>query len=218
MEGLGSHPQVEAGFEELGSRREEGPAGQLAFARAFLTEPRSPPVAAVGFKTKLGDVLDRDGFAALIRETGACSIVLQRRNVVKAVVSWFRSEAVNRATGDWNVYAGSDRPAPSRIDPDEFERRLERYEGARAALQRYALGLERPTLMLYYEDLLADPDALWGSACGFLGITPMSLAGRAVKATPDDLYQAVTNVDELKAVAGERYQGMFEPAAPSHER
>ena len=213
MEALDAHPQIDAGLEELGSRREEGAEAQIEFARTFLTAPRTPPVAAAGFKTKLQDVLDRDSLAALLRDIRAHVILLQRRNVVKAVVSWFRSEVVNRTTGDWNVYRSADRPASVTIDPAEFAQRLRTYEEARADLQRYALSLERPTLMLYYEDLLDDPASTLGCACGFLGVAAVPVEGRAVKATPDDLRLAVTNLVELEETAGPRYRALFAPDA-----
>ena len=212
VEALASHPDVEAGFEELASRHDLGAAGQLEFARAFLTAPRDR-AGAVGFKTKLRDVLDREGFATLLRELDAHVISLQRRNVVKAVVSWFRSEAVNSATGDWNVYDDRDRPPAVTPDPAEFAGRVAAYEAARKELQLFTLGLERPTLMLYYEDLLADPGSVLDAACGFLRVERMSLQGHAVKATPDDLRLAVTNIEELKAALDPRYGPMFDHAA-----
>ncbi|HEV2754767.1 MAG TPA: hypothetical protein VG318_03190 [Actinomycetota bacterium] len=214
MEALQSHPDVRAGFEELGSRRGEGAAAQLEFARSFFVGKGAEGAAAVGFKTKLQDVLDPDAFTHVLRECGAYVLLLQRRNVVKAVVSWFRSELVNRATGDWNVYRAGDVPPPIEIDTAEFVDRIGRYEEARRRLQQYALELERPTLMLYYEDLLADESSMLASVCGFLGVGAVPLKGGTVKATPDDLRAAVANLDELRDAAGSRYRPMFE-AAPA---
>jgi hypothetical protein len=215
MEALGAHPEIEAGFEELGSRRQLGPDGQIDFARGFFMRERPATVAAAGFKTKLQDVLDKDRFADLLREVGARAVLLQRRNTVKAVVSWFRSELVNEATGDWNVYRPEQRPPPVELDPAEFAARLARYEKARSALQEYALALERPALLLYYEDLLIDPSGTLDAACGFLGVRPAPVRGNAVKATPDDLRAAVSNFEELRERAGGRYHAMFDEAPAS---
>jgi hypothetical protein len=213
MEALGSHPEIRAGFEELGSRRDGGAEAQLRFAREFFSDPDDATERAAGFKTKLQDVLDRERFASLLREVGAHAVLLQRRNVVKAVVSWFTSEVVNRATGDWNVYDDGAHPGVIEIDPQEFATRLRDYERARDELRQYAVGLERPTLLLYYEDLLAEHDATFAMTLGFLGVSPMAVRGRSVKATPDDLRRAVTNLAELREVAGPGYHHMFDEIA-----
>lgn len=215
MEALAAHPAIEAGFEELGSRREEGAAAQLRFAREFFGREVAAPVAALGFKTKLQDVLDPEAFASLLRDVRANVVLLQRRNVVKAVVSWFRSEQVHASTGDWNVYSEAHRPPRMTIEPEEFVTRLRLYEEAREKLQEFALSLERPTLMLYYEDLIGDEAGTLNAVCGFLGVPPHPLRGKALKATPDDLRDAVTNVEELRHAAGGRYLAMFDEVPAS---
>ena len=208
MEALGSHPRIEVGFEEFGSRVHQGAEEQLRFARSFFSDDARG--GAKGFKTKIRDIADPTGFASLMRDLRAHVIVLQRRNVVKSVVSWYRAEVVNSSTGDWNLYEGQARPAPISIDPARFTNRLRQYEEARERLQRFALELELTTLFLYYEDMLIDPNATFRVASTFLGVEPLELQGRSVKATSDDLREAISNFDELRAVAGDMYHPMFD--------
>ena len=212
MEALGSHPEIEVGFEELGRRRHLGAQEQLRFARSFFAP--GDDNRAKGFKTKFQDILDPGPFSSLLREVGARVILLQRRNVVKSVVSWHRAEVLHEKTGDWNLYEAGGRPGPIHIDSGRFLERLKEYESARERLQKYAVGLELPTLWLYYEDVVRDAPTTFQMATSFLGVAGLDVRGRSVKLTSDDLSDAVTNVDELRASVDDGYRQMFDEELP----
>src|ERR687896_159339 len=124
---LASHPEIVAKWEGVVGSKDDGDA-QLKRARKFLTQPPHGRYIAVGFKSKLGEVEDREGFATLLREVGARIILLGRRNSVKHVVSRVNSEQIYNATGYWNLWNEEDRLPPSTIDVADFDRRLERVE------------------------------------------------------------------------------------------
>ena len=71
--------------------------------------------------------------------------------------------------------------------------------------------LDRPLLHLDYEDLLADPTAVFHQLLAYLGLPPAPIQGTTLKNTSDDLREVVTNFDELRArYAGTRYEPMFD--------
>ena len=92
-------------------------------------------------------------------------------------------------------------------------------EEAQRALREYVHALERPTLSLHYEDLIADENEFVRLALSFLGLPVRPVAGRSIKNTSDDLREIVLNLDELRGhFAGTRYAPMFDevlrPARP----
>jgi hypothetical protein len=212
VEALDAHPRVRARYEIMAALREQGTSSsdQVARAYAYLTGAEGAD-AAVGFKTKLRDILDPDAFAVMLRRAGARVIHLQRRNVVKQTASVFTSERVHERTGDWNLYAAPATGAtPCVIGPTRFSQMLEGIVRVREALREYVHRLELPTLALYYEDLLLHHDETLRLAFSFLGVAPTATAGRTLKATSDDLRSAVANLDELRAVVGAEYAAMFD--------
>lgn len=88
---LASHPDIRGLSERFGTMRQKGLGAkdQLDWARSFLTPSLIGRKAAIGFKTKIRDVLDLQGFAELLAEKRCCIVKMSRRNRVKAVVSGF---------------------------------------------------------------------------------------------------------------------------------
>jgi LPS sulfotransferase NodH len=215
VEALERHPDVRCEYEVMAARREKGygPKEQLTFAGNLLG--RTPGrVKAVGSKTKLGDVLNRDGFASLLRERDAKILHLQRHNVVKLVVSLFNAERVHERTGDWNAYNAADlAKMPFTIDPGDFRVRLEQAVRRRYELRDFVQSLALPTTHLFYEDLLMDRSAFLERTFRFIGVEPIEVTGRTLKSTRDDLRLMLLNFDELRAsYAVTEYAEMFDEA------
>jgi LPS sulfotransferase NodH len=210
---LKSHPQVLALTEKLDAMRKEGKsaAEQLDWTRSFLTPPTIGRHRAIGFKTKLLDVLDQDGFAALLRERRCRIIQLQRRNSVKAVVSTLNAKRQWQVSGNWNLLSESTRLPPFEVDPAEFAALLAQREELDRELESYAAALQLPTLRLWYEDLLADKVAFMDKAVTFLTGKSERLEGGTLKNTGDDLKTSILNFDALRnRYAGTRYETMFD--------
>ena len=130
MEALDSHPGITCCFEHLATlkRRKITAAEQLQWARRFLIDGKGSDAQIRGFKTKLRDVLDLDRFGRMLREIGARIIHLQRRNTIKATVSFFNSVRLRKITGDHNLYDRQVDLASIVIDRDEFEEWLKAAE------------------------------------------------------------------------------------------
>jgi LPS sulfotransferase NodH len=216
---LAAHPDVQAVYERFAVLRQQGQNAQqqLEWARGFFTPPLFSRHAAVGFKTKLVDVLDPAGFAGLLQEKRCRVIQMQRRNRVKAVISRINAKRLHDRSGNWNLYQESDRQPPAAVDLAEFAEFLREREEADAELETYAGRLALPTLKLVYEDLLTDRASSIRRVFEFLRVRWLPVEGKTLKNTSDDLREAVLNFDELRtAYAGTAYEPMFdEVLAPS---
>jgi hypothetical protein len=129
---LTSHPDVRVVYERFAVLRQNGAdgAGQLAWAADFLSPPWIGRAAAIGFKTKLVDVLDPAGFARLMQSRRCQVLMMRRRNHVKAVVSRINARRLHESTGNWNLYDSADRMPPMVVDPAEFEAFLQERQAA----------------------------------------------------------------------------------------
>ena len=210
---LKAQPGVLAVTEKLAALREEGKnaAEQLAWADSFLTPPLVGRHRAIGFKTKLIDILDPDGFAALVQRHQCRIIQLRRRNAIKGVVSTLNARRQWQASGNWNLLSEKTRLSPLEVDLDEFERLLHEREGLDRELETYVDRLGLPVLRLFYEDLLQDDMAFVGRTLKFLGCDDEPRPGATLKNTGDDLREAIVNFDALRSrYAGTSYEPMFD--------
>ena len=210
---LTSHPDVEAVYERFAVMKQkgQGAAEQLAWARQFLDPPWIGRTAARGFKTKLVDVLDPEGFSTVLHVTGCHIIYMSRLNHVKAVVSRLNAQRLHESSGNWNLYREEDRLPPLVADPAEFAACLEERAQAEAELKNYVSGLHLPIQRLVYEELLGNRDGTMERVFSFLGLRNATVVSRTLKHTSDDLRQALANFDELRGrFSGTRYEPMFD--------
>jgi LPS sulfotransferase NodH len=210
---LKSHPDVMATTEKFDALRKEGKGApeQLEWAREYLTPPLVGKHRAIGFKTKLVDVLDREGFASLMRERKCRIIRLQRRNAVKAAISTINAKRQYDKSGYWNLLQESTRLPAFEVDPEWFDSLLREREELDRDLEQYVATLQLPTLTMVYEDLLQDRDAFVNRVLEFIDVEVMPLPAATLKNTKDDLREAILNFGELKAkYAGTKYEPMFD--------
>jgi LPS sulfotransferase NodH len=213
MTTLASHPEIHALREQFAVLRQQGQdgAGQLGWAKQFWSPPLLSEHAAIGFKTKMVDVLDPQGFAALLRDRQVRIIQLERRNAVKGVISTINARRLHEASGNWNLLKEDDRMPPFAVDFDEFDRQLKMRENWDRELETFVGSCKLPTLSLYYEELLEDEHAFLNKVFAFLDVPERPVQGKTLKHTTDDLRQAITNFDELRArFAGTCYAPMFD--------
>jgi len=210
---LRSHPGVLALTEKLSVLRQEGKgvADQLQWTKDFLTPPLVGRHRAIGFKTKLVDVLDPGGFARILRQCNCRIIKLRRHNAVKGVVSTLNARRQWQVSGNWNLLSESTRQSAFVVNPEEFDSLLWEREKLDRDLEHYVEHLQLPTLTLFYEDLLLNEQAFVRQTLAFLGSRDRPLPGITLKNTGDDLRQAILNFDELRRrYAGTRYESMFD--------
>lgn len=216
---LMNHSEINAVYERFAVLKQKGAPAQeqLDWVRSFFTPPLVGRKGAVGFKTKLVDVLDLDGFTRVLQEKGCHVIQMQRRNRVKAVVSRINARRLHDRSGNWNLYKEEDRMPPMNVDLQEFAQFMKEREDADHQLEEYVRRLALPTLLITYEELMTNRDAVLSKVFDFLKISHQRLEGKTLKNTSDDLRDVVLNFDELRSCyAGTPYETMFdEVLAPS---
>ncbi len=198
---LNSHPDILSLREEFSALRLKGMGAedQLQRARQIYTPPLIGTNKAIGFKSKLIDILDVDGFTAVLHENNCRVIQLMRRNSVKAVISTINADRLYKSSGTWNLLKEGDRMPPFEVDYGQFETMLqERLEWDRD-LVSFVEKLNLPKLTLYYEDLLKDESRFLGEIFSFLGVSPKPVKGKTIKHTRDNLREVLTNFDQLRA-------------------
>ena len=210
---LDAHPDVEAKGEVLDGLRPKGVEAQRAWVERYLRGPAIGRSKAIGFKTKLRDVLDQDAFTAAVERYNTRIIVLDRRNDVKHAVSRITARVLRDRTGRWNRYEGSEALGLLQIDADDFASRLSAVEEEKETIRSYVAGLDRPHLQIDYEDLCLDPPATFKKVFEYLGVRSVPVAGATLKNTSDDLREVISNFDEIRtAYVGTPYESMFDDA------
>jgi LPS sulfotransferase NodH len=209
-EALDSHPQVRCEVERMVPLRKHGSAAQLEWVKEFFRSSHQA-AAAIGFKTKVEDIVEPAAFGDLLRQLRVDLILLSRRNVVKMVVSWFNCEQLFASTGRWNLYPPAKTLGPLQLDVEKFNRRLGLVVQGRSRLAEFVDRLQLRQLTLCYEDLLLEPRLALAQTCAWLGVPALNLSSHCLKATYDDLRKAILNFDELyEKYIGTEFQAMLD--------
>lgn len=210
---LNSHQNILCEGEMLAQIISSGeqPGKQIEWSRRFFESARSNDVLAVGYKTKVDDVVDTKGFAGILTTMDVKIIHLTRENLVKQVVSAINAKRLHEKTGQWNVRDEGDRLGALAVDPAQFDRVLRNRINGESRLAAFVAELQLPTLRVLYEDLLAAREETIRGICTFLGVPYEHVVSEFKKHTPDDLRTVISNFDELKmGYAGTPFESMFE--------
>ena len=210
---LMSHPHIHAIYERFAVLRKKGASAQeqLDWASNFYNIPLLSRKAALGFKTKLVDVLNLEGFTDLLTRKNIRVIQMQRRNRVKAVISRINAARLHEISGKWNLYNETNRLPPIEVDLDQFDLYLKEREVADNQLNGYVDQLNLPKHKIIYEDLLVDKDNTLREIMDFLNVKHVPLQAKTLKNTKDNLSEAVLNLDELRQrYSGSVYANMFD--------
>ena len=168
-------------------------------------------IRAMGFKTKLKDVHDREVLAACLRRHGADVICMRREDVLRQAISVLRARELKSRFGVWNRNVDTPDLGPSRIDLGELDRVIADCLRQREELERYVSELDLPATVVNYEQLLADLPGTMGPILDRLGVRRRTLLASTRKNTDDRLERIIVNYDELRThLAGtgcERYLG-----------
>ena len=210
---LENHPEINMVYERFAVLKQKGLGAkdQLDWLTEFFTPPLIGRTGASGFKTKLVDILDLKGFSALLKQKKCKIILMQRKNLIKAVVSRINARRLYEATGNWNLYKESDRRPPMVIYLAEFDQFGKEREDAERELREYAHSLGLPLLQIVYEDLLISKEQTINQVLSFLKVKIMPLHEKTIKHTSDDLREVIENFDEVRNhFSGTRYASMFD--------
>lgn len=216
MESLASHPEIHAEKEILAALKKQVRRGvadiavQVESVEALFGAGQHN-CRAVGFKTKIKDVLDRGAFLQALRDFHTKVILLQRQNRIKLLISLLNAMQLNEMTGDWNLYDESNRQSTMHVDVSTFRQWLDKMEQGNRELNDYAKQLGLPILKVYYEDIWTDSRTTFEQICRFLGVGYQRLSGSCLKNTSDDLREVVENFGELKeCFQNTHYEPMFD--------
>ena len=191
-----AHPQILSKFEILG-RRSTNWDRQFEMLQELFETRRNPEIKAIGFKTKIHAVLNRDIFTQYLSENQFRIIHLIRRNKLKFIISVVRAKMLRNREGVSNVFDQNQEPiGPMEIPVEKFTRATKRLNVA-IRLQAYIDTLDLPKLKIAYEDLLNDEQHTLNRVWDFLEVDHVSTQGVTRKNTPDNVRQAVTNLDQL---------------------
>jgi hypothetical protein len=204
-ERVDAHPRVKMEPEVWGGwgfqlSREKIPLysqKQLDWLMSFYDKDYNIPYSAIGFKTKLDDVIDKRSFIRYIREKNIKIIHMTRKNIVKLVISEINAQRLFDITGKWNLDNKAERPGPFNLDLDEFDAKMKWRAQIEDWLDSYVKIINNPTLQLCYEDLLFDEVDFFKKLYGFIGTSPMQTMSKTIKNTPTDLREIIINYDEL---------------------
>jgi LPS sulfotransferase NodH len=211
QEMLDSHPQIRALGEGLAELKNNGAHQQLKWVEWALTPPILGRYRAVGFKTKLVDILDPQGFALILKKQRVKIIHMQRRNRIKSVISYFNAKRLWEHTEQWNLYSGYDRLPAFSINLEKFNEALINREKVEIELNEFVKMLSLPVLPIFYEDLLTQKNNVLSNINSFLGVETKQVISQTKKATSDNLKAAVENFNELRShFIGTSYESMFD--------
>ena len=192
---LDSHPRVIAEGERLVGIPEAG--RQLEWIDRFYRRRRFR-AKAVGFKTKLKDVLDLGAFTDRLRGHRVHVIHMVREDTLRQSISVLRARELKAEHGVWNRGRDTPQLGPSHIDPGELSRVLDEVVRHSEELARFVSDIGLPGQTVRYEDLLRDPDTAIGSVQDGLGLQRAPLVGSTRKTTDDRLERIISNYDEVR--------------------
>ncbi len=209
---LSSHPHIEAVYERFAVLKQKNAdaSEQLTWAKKFWSPRIINSFSARGFKTKLIDVFDIEGFSKLCREKNVKIIHMSRENRVKAVISKINAKRLYDKSGYWNLYKEEHRVPATRFEPDEVEILLQEREKLDQELQTFVEQLNLPTIKVTYENLMSDRDKTLLEIFNFLKVQVKPVETKTIKHTSDNLQDVILNFEELKQnYSGTVYFEMF---------
>ena len=134
-------------------------------------------------------------------------IHLDRANPVKLAISAIRARRQRESGLDSNIYTDKTRLGPVHITVEELRQglfRKKRYE----ELKSFVQSLSVPSIHVLYEELLEELESTLGKIWEFLEVETVPTETVTRKSTPDDLSEAVSNLEELRAAFPE-YEKFF---------
>ena len=218
QQSLNSHPniimlpEVWAGMKYIPKqKRKQNAEKQLNWAKEFFERYYNKKINAIGFKTKLIDVLDPKEFARFLEQNNIKIIYMTRRNIIKLTISEINARRLYNKTKRWNLAQEKDRLLPFNLNLNRFKKKLKEKEQMEKKLKIYIKTLNLPVLKICYEDLLMDELETLKKINKFLEVPFRKTKGNLVKNTSDNLKEIILNLDKIQSrYHGTKYEHMFD--------
>lgn len=221
---LAMHDNITALGEELSSLRDAGSEVQMAWMRDFLSPPLVGRHKAIGFKTKFDAVAESDAFLQALNDSDARFILMRRQNAVKQVISRLNYRRLQAEIQHHNLRK-TDKVtlSPLAVDLDEFHTALQGTLRLQTRFEEFCRQLRAPILDVEYDDLLGNEKDVLMRVLSFLQVEsdPRTIeklmhANKYVKATPDNLAEAIENYADLQnQYSRTEHAWMFEQVTPA---
>ncbi|MBA3810161.1 MAG: hypothetical protein H0X27_00650 [Caulobacteraceae bacterium] len=174
---------------------------QLSWVREFYAQ--QTPLALIGCKQNIRSVAAPRRLSSLLENLGIALIRLRRENYVKVAISQLRAELYAKRSvarfgvAKWGVRNGREPLESAPLDARRFLKGVGLAKHTDGLLARFTPDV--PTLDLEYRQLQTGSDQVAADVCQWLGLAVSRPATPAfVKATPDNLEDAVPNLRELR--------------------
>ncbi|MDH4984429.1 hypothetical protein QEZ47_02400 [Aminobacter anthyllidis] len=128
-------------------------------------------------------------------------IRLRRRDIKRTAISWHRAVELNNQKNLWNVTQSHTPIGPITIDPDSFRKTANWVRSCQLKHDAAFSAYRGKKISIDYEDMLDDWPGVQAAILEFLGLPQKELTEFYKKATPDDLSEAVVNLDEIERVS-----------------
>jgi LPS sulfotransferase NodH len=184
---------------------------QIKAVKHFYDRSRPDHISAIGFKTKVKDVINLKAMKEVLESRKVKAIFMERKNLVKQAISNIAASHLHQKTGMWNLYDEKNRLQSLNISSEDFDRRLQKFVFQHKMLRAYMDWLNVPKLRVEYADLLRDKTAWFGQIFDFLCVTPCDLSSKVRKNSSEQIREMVTNFEELKQkYVGTEFEQMFD--------
>jgi len=173
--------------------------GQLEWLRQFY---RDRSARYIGSKQNVRTIVNIRAVKAFLLRHNVRVVRLRRKDLVRAAISQVRAELyaakMQEETGKptWGVRKGETPLGRTYIDPTTFAQRLKAMAGTDETLM--AAFEQNEVLDIDYEQLNDDLDATVRAVREHICLPQVKYTLPFIKATPDDLSEAVENLDELR--------------------
>jgi LPS sulfotransferase NodH len=198
-EHMRDHPEIHAFAEEFDTFPQTWVNQKRWLRNFYIRLPRKDlSIRVLGFKTKLSSVADPIRFKEFLEQKQIKVIHLERTNPVKLAISIVRADRLRKKCGESNLYDRLQELGKIHISLEEFGQALSRNQRYQE-LRQFVSSVDAPKLRLEYEQMLNDEAGSLKQVWRFLGVGPAKTSATVQKNTPDELENAVLNLDELRA-------------------
>lgn len=205
VDGLSRHPRIRVEGEILVGLSSEKQRAELE--RLYGRPSRS----AVGFKTKLKDVLDLDVLKACIQDHDLVVFRMRRRDLLRLAISRINARRLHAATGRWNRRSGDLPVSGVDVTVDELADALACSRDDVARLDDFIAAAGVVPCEIEYADILSEPAKVLARVQDVLGVPHRQLVSSVAKNTSQDLAAAVGNIEALRReLAGGEWASVFE--------